>query len=168
MSRTNFLLYFVIFALLVGCAPKTNAQLEDYRMPTNAPGAGEMAAVAQTEVAGSIPAADCPVTLPGKVSFQAPEPYAPDAPWESMFWYGTEGLWTALQTNGVWSGLPDNPEGYTQKIMWWSDFYVLKDELEPALEVVGRRLSHTGLLGNYGAIQEIRVNICRVGCTIML
>ena len=87
-----------------------------------------------------IPPKDCPVTIPGKVPFKAPEPYSPDAPWESMFWYGTEGLWTALHKDGVWAGLPDNPTGYTQKIVWWSDLYSLKDEPDPALVVLGRRL----------------------------
>jgi len=140
MSRTSLLLYLALFTLLVGCAPKTNAQLEDYRIPTDIPSAGKVTAVAETKAATLILPTDCPVTLPEKITFQAPEPYSPDAPWEGMFWYGREHLWTALNTNGVWDGLPDNPEGYTQKIMWWSDLYSLKDELEPALVVMGRRL----------------------------
>jgi len=140
MSRLHLFMLPVALALLVGCAPKTNAQVEVYRMPTDIPSAGKTTAVAQTEATASIPPADCPVTTPGKVTFQAPEPYSPDAPWEGMFWFGTKGLWTALKTDGVWSDLPDNPEGYTQKIMWWSDLFVLKDELEPALVVSGRRL----------------------------
>ena len=49
-------------------------------------------------------------------------------------------LWTALPTNGVWAGLPNNPEGYTQKIFWWSSLFSLTDELEPALVVAGERL----------------------------
>jgi len=140
MSRINTLFYPVILVLLMGCAPITNAQLEDYRMPTDVPSAGEMTAVAQTEAAALIPPADCPVTTPVDVLFEAPEPYEAIAPWEGIFWYGTEHLWTALHKDGVWAGLPDNPGGYTQKIMWWSDLYSLKDEPEPALVVMGRRL----------------------------
>jgi hypothetical protein len=87
-----------------------------------------------------IPSPGCPVTLPADPAFEAPEPYFATAPWPGFFWFGSEHLWTALQTNGVWEGLPHNPEGYTQKIMWWSSHYVLKDELEPALVVFGRRL----------------------------
>ena len=45
-----------------------------------------------------------------------------------------------MPANGIWASLPNNPEGYTQKIFWWSDLYVLKDELEPAIDVTGRRL----------------------------
>lgn len=139
MQRLYLLTILLFF--LAGCAAfmKTKT-LEEYRMPTDIPSAPELTATAQTEIEALIPPADCPMTLPGKVTFQAPEPYFPDAPWENMFWYGSEHLWTALHKTGVWSGLPDNPEGYTQKIVWWSDLYSLKDEPEPALVVLGRRL----------------------------
>ena len=140
MRKLTLFTCLVLLLLPTACASGAAVQPKDYRMPTDVPSAAELTATVQADIQASIPPADCPVTVPGKVSFKAPEPYAPDAPWEGMFWYGTEGLWTALPTNGVWSGLPDNPEGYTQKIMWWSDLYVLKDELEPALEVAGRRL----------------------------
>ena len=131
---------FILASLLVGCAPNTNAETKEYRMPTDVPTVPELTATAQIEIGSSTPPRDCPVTTPEKSTFQAPEPYSPDAPWEGIFWYGTEHLWTALNTTGVWQGLPDNPEGYTQKIMWWSDFYVLKDEPQPVLVVTGRRL----------------------------
>ncbi|HZM23014.1 MAG TPA: hypothetical protein VFC02_14795, partial [Anaerolineales bacterium] len=52
----------------------------------------------------------------------------------------SEHLWTALNTDGVWSKLPENSDGYGQKIMWWSSLYSLKDELEPELVVSGKRL----------------------------
>jgi hypothetical protein len=80
------------------------------------------------------------VTVTGILSFEAPEPYSPTAPWDGFFWFGSESLWTVLPENGVWASLPLNPEGYTQKIMWWSDRFVLQDELEPALVVTGERL----------------------------
>jgi len=40
----------------------------------------------------------------------------------------------------VWSALPHNPEGYTQKVFWWRQGYSWKDEPEPQLSVTGRRL----------------------------
>jgi hypothetical protein len=40
----------------------------------------------------------------------------------------------------VWSDLPHNPEGYTQKLFWWSEFFSLKNEPEPDLMVFGKRL----------------------------
>ena len=142
MQRLHSLVPIFLMAFFgAGCTSGAQVKtVEDYRMPTDIPSAASLTETAQTEVASSIPPADCPVTMPGKVSFEAPEPYSPNAPWDSMFWYGTKGLWTALHKSGVWSGLPDNPEGYTQKIMWWSDLYTLKYELEPALVVMGRRL----------------------------
>lgn len=141
MQRPSFFLSLAILAaILAGCASNTEMRLEDYRMPTDVPSASSLTETAQAEVASSIPPADCAVTTAGKVTFEAPEPYSPNAPWEGIFWFGSERLWTALNTNGVWSDLPDNPEGYTQKIMWWSRLFNLKDELVPALVVTGRRL----------------------------
>lgn len=102
----------------------------------------------------------CPVTLPVEPLFKAPEPLSPDAPWHGIFWFGTEHLWTALQTNGVWEGLPKNPDGYTQKIMWWSNLFSLKDELEPALVVFGRRLDEEAPpLKFYGATNAMADDI---------
>lgn len=142
MQRSHFFISMLILtSLLVGCAPKASVKtLEDYRMPTDIPSAPELTATVQTEIDQRTPPKDCPVTTAGNVSFRAPEPYSPSSPWEGMFWYGSEGLWTALHTDGVWAKLPKTSDGYTQKIMWWSDFYILKDEPEPALTVSGRRL----------------------------
>ena len=144
MPNRILLLVFILFASILGsCTSNASAQektIEDYRMSTDIPTGPELTATVQTEIDARTPPRDCPVTLPEKTTFKAPEPYSPDAPWEGIFWHGTEGLWTALHTNGVWEGLPNNPEGYTQKIMWWSDLYVLRDELQPALVVSGRRL----------------------------
>lgn len=153
----NSLLFVLLVALLAGCASPAQS-LQEAPTPTNAPQATD---TPQVEVLSSTPPEDCPVTTAVKQdSFKAPEPYAPDAPWEDIFWYGTENLWTALHTNGVWTGLPDNPEGYTQKIMWWSDLYVLKDELIPALEVTGRRLdAEAPLLKTYGATNAYAADI---------
>lgn len=102
----------------------------------------------------------CPVTLPADLTFQAPEPLAPDAPWPRTFWFGSEHLWTALDIKGVWEDLPKNPDGYTQKIMWWSSLFSLKDELEPALVVFGRRLdAEAPELKFYGATNATAADI---------
>lgn len=150
MQRLSISLLFVLTAvLLVSCASPAQS-LQDEPTPTSIPQATE---TPQPQVVSSSPPAECPVTAAAKQdAFKAPEPYSVDAPWEGMFWYGTEHFWTALPTNGTWAGLPDNPEGYSQKIFWWSDLYVLKDELEPALEVTGRRLdADAPALKGYGA-----------------
>lgn len=138
MQRRSISHLFVLTAvLLVSCAAPAQS-LQDDPTPISVPQPTE---TAQPEVVSSSPPADCPITTAAKGnSFKAPEPYSPDAPWESEFWYGTNNLWTALPTDGIWSSLPNNPEGYTQKIFWWSDLYILKDELEPTLAVTGHRL----------------------------
>lgn len=138
MQRLHIYLSVVLVTtLLVSCASPAQSLRND-PSPTSVP---KSTRAPRPEVVSSSPPEDCPVTTTAKQdSFKAPEPYSADAPWESVFWYGTNDLWTALDATGVWAALPNNPEGYTQKIFWWSDLYVLKDELEPALEVTGRRL----------------------------
>ena len=132
----------ILSLVLAGCVLRTGESktLEDYRMPTDVPSASSLTQTAQTEVASLIPPKDCPVTTSANISFKAPEPFSPIAPWKGIFWYGSEHLWTALNTDGVWSKLPENSDGYGQKIMWWSSLYSLKDELEPELVVSGKRL----------------------------
>ena len=133
----------ILIVLLSGCAnlqPDQPKTLEEYRMLTDEPDPSAMTLTAQAEINGRTPPENCPVTLPEKATFEAPEPYSTNVPWDGFFWYGSDELWTVLRTDGVWAGLPLNPEGYTQKIMWWSDLYVLKDELQPALVVTGERL----------------------------
>ncbi len=151
------LLFVLLVSLLAGCASAAQS-LQEQATPSSLP---QAAATTPVEEVSSNPPADCPVTTAKKQeSFKAPKPYSADAPWESMFWYGTDNLWTALDATGVWSALPDNPEGYTQKIMWWSDLYVLKDELEPALEVTGRRLdAEAPPLKTYGATNAFAADI---------
>ena len=151
----------ILISLLAGCAPRAQVKsLEDYRMPTDVPAASELTATVQTEIEQRTPPADCPVTTAENVSFTAPEPFAPTAPWEGIFWFGSEGLWTALHTDGVWAKLPKTSDGYTQKIMWWSDSYVLKDELEPALVVTGQRLdAKSEPLRFYGATNAMADDI---------
>ena len=143
MHRLYLILSIAILAsLLAGCTAKSGQTktLEDYRMPTDVPSASSLTQTAQTEVASLIPPKSCPVTTSENISFTASKPFSPTAPWPGIFWYGSEHLWTALDSNGVWSKLPENPDGYGQKIMWWSSLYSLQNELEPALVVTGKRL----------------------------
>jgi hypothetical protein len=42
--------------------------------------------------------------------------------------------------NGVWSALPLNPDGYTQKVFWWRKGYSWQNEPQPRLTVTGRRI----------------------------
>lgn len=167
MQRPYFFISLLILASsLAGCSPRTTIQptvtksLEDYRLKVGAPTIAALTATAQTAIAFSTPPADCPVTTVENVSFRAPAPHAPVAPWDGLFWYGTDGLWTALHTDGVWAELPRTPDGYTQKIMWWSDSFVLKDELEPALVVTGQRLdAKSEPLRFYGATNAMADDI---------
>lgn len=140
--KTTYLTLFLLAAILAGCAPRAQQvkSLEDYRMPTEVFEAPALTQTVEAEISARIPPKNCPVTTAGKSAFEAPEPHSAIAPWENFFWFGTEGLWTALHNDGVWASLPLNSTGYTQKIMWWSDVYSLPDEPVPALVVSGRRL----------------------------
>ena len=154
MQRT-FLPVVILIFILAGCASlqlRESKTLEDYRMPTDEPELPALTQAAQAGIESRTPPADCPVTTAKDSSFKVFEPYSPSAPWEGIFWHGTEGLWTALHNDGVWYGLPKTSDGYTQKIMWWSGLYSLRDELEPALVVSGRRLDgDSPALRFYGA-----------------
>lgn len=162
MRRSLFQLA-ILTSILAGCGSlqlREAKTLEDYRMPTDKPEPSALTQSAQAEIESRIPPADCPVTIPGKIAFEAPKPYSAEAPWEGFFWYGSSNLWTALRTDGVWADLPDNPEGFTQKIMWWSDRFVLKDENKPALVVTGRRLdAEASPLKFYGATNAFAADI---------
>jgi hypothetical protein len=161
MQRPYFFLFTLILAsFLAACAPRAQVQSpEDYRMPTDVPSASELTATIEIEIEQRTPPADCLVTTAENVSFRAPEPYSPVAPWEGLFWYGTDRLWTTLPTEGIWAQLPKTSDGYTQKIVWWSNLFVLKDELEPALVVSGQRLdAESEPLRFYGATNMIEEN----------
>jgi hypothetical protein len=142
LKQTVFLSLTLLVSLLSGCLPFAGDRtLDDDRMSTKEPTSAELTATVEADIAASTPPENCPVnTAADATPFTAPEPYSADAPWEGYFWFGTTGLWTALPTDGVWEGLPDNPQGYTQKIMWWSDQFVAEKEPQPALVVSGRRL----------------------------
>lgn len=85
----------------------------------------------------------CPVTAPGDSPF-TPESEVPDGPPPSYeaVWFGTPELWTMVQSQGQdWIGLPVGADGsLTQKTFWWSDDFVLSEELEPDITVTAERL----------------------------
>jgi hypothetical protein len=69
--------------------------------------------VVPTEIATSFLSFECPVTIPSRSGFLAPEPWPAHYPLDDdLLWYGTEGLWTAL---------PVDPSDYgPRKSVWWS------------------------------------------------
>ncbi len=82
---------------------------------------------------------DCPVTQPPKKAFIPPDPWPAVPPDENRFWFGDDGLWTALPKDGSWRQL-----ALGEKFWWWSDeFDVTKDET-PDLVVTARRLDGEG------------------------
>lgn len=95
---------------------------------------------AQSDSRSTAPAPyGCPVTVRPIPSFVPPEPYL-QKPADGEFWYGTEGLWTWLVTDGRWHGLPHNENGYRQKVFFWHRGYDWGQEPHPALTITGRRL----------------------------
>lgn len=135
MSYWRRCLPFTVFILfLTACAPRGDA-------PVTGAQAAELPAAAP--VAGSHdPPKTCPVTAPTDPAFTPPEPYPAQAP-EGQFWHGTHALWTMLPQNGAWSALPLDPEGYVQKVFWWSESYFWADNPQPDLVVSGQRLDET-------------------------
>ena len=139
-----FLITLVLACLLAGCASKAAVQPEEVQAlenpePTDLTEKSKLADSAKSETLSKEPPADCPLTVPQDPLYTPPSPYS-DLGFKGEFWYGSNSLWTAFPQNGIWSGLPHNPEGYTQKIFWWREGYVWTDEPQPALTVTGERL----------------------------
>ena len=181
IQRLYFTLSILILtSLLAGCAPSANAQAQEVKavensVPTDQPKQSQPADSATSETLTHDPPDSCPVTVPQDPPFTAPEPYSPNAPFVSEFWFGSENLWTALPTDAVWYALPHNPQGYTQKIFWWSNLFSLKDELEPALVVTGERLdakapplivskATNAYAGDIGSAMLVGVDFPTLGC----
>ena len=181
MQRLYFFLSILIVALLAGCAPKANAQSEEVKAIDSSNASADLPEKSQpvdttkSEVLPHEPPASCPVTVPQDPPFTAPEPYSPNAPFPTQFWFGFEHLWTAVSIDGIWAGLPLNADGYTQKIFWWSKLFSLKDELEPALVVYGERLDASApplnaskatnaYAGDIGSAMLVGVDFPTLGC----
>ena len=147
MQRLYFLLsMIVLISFLIGCAPKNIPQPEKVKaLDSNARAdlpdrvASNPTDSAESETISKDPPKDCPLTVPQEPLFIPPSPYS-DLGFKGEFWYGSNTLWTAVRENGIWEGLPHNPEGYRQKVFWWSDGYVWNEDPEPELIVTGERL----------------------------
>jgi hypothetical protein len=85
--------------------------------------------------------ASCPTTRPPDPPFVPPAPYPPTPPSvvDDQFWYGTNQLWTALNTDGTWP-MPKHNGLLFDKSFWWRKGYDWRTEATPALRVTGRRL----------------------------
>jgi hypothetical protein len=112
----------------------------------------------------------CPVTKPPHLAFVPPSMY-PEASGKS-FYAGTPKLWV-LVFPSPWRGLPVWPEGYRQKIAWWSEGYDAKADPIPAIAISGRRLDRnapplvvTGANGSWTTVDFIMsgVNFPTTGC----
>jgi hypothetical protein len=117
----------------------------------------------------------CPITRP-EPAFTAPPP-SPAKPPENYKsdWFGTADLYTMLRHDGdVWRGLPNNPDGLTQKTFWWSANWPYNTEPEPDITVVGARLDGPGRFeaghpgtnasADFGAAMLVGIDIPSIGC----
>lgn len=145
----HFLVSLIPVLLLTGCDFYRGAQaIQPAVTPQNTPSTIALKEVVTPRPVTStapttespIPPATCPVTRPPSLPFIPPSPYPNHPPVPGDFWYGDTNLWTVLPKTGVWSTLPHNPKGYTQKVFWWRKGYSWKDEPQPQLSVTGRRL----------------------------
>lgn len=180
MQKPYFSLSILILtSLLAGCAPRAavppaEARALEHPRPTDMPEKATEAA-SQPEILPHDPPASCPITVPQKPLFSAPEPYSPQSPFESNFWHGSNTLWTDLPRDGIWYALPHNPGGYTQKIFWWSELFSWNDEPQPALVVTGERLDKeapalqvsratNASAGDIGTAMLVGVDFPTLGC----
>jgi hypothetical protein len=126
---------------------------------------------ALTVYSGIVFAADgCPVTQPPDPAFVPPSGY-PTATGNS-FHVGTPKLWVLVHP-GPWRSLPVWPEGYRQKIVWWSEGYDAHADPLPEITITGRRLDGdappmvvTGANGSWTTVDFIMsgVNFPTTGC----
>jgi hypothetical protein len=116
----------------------------------------------------------CEVTRPEPV-FTAPTPFPPTPPgYYKSDWFGSAALWTMLNRDGeVWRHLPQSADGLTQKTFWWSTDWVMRDEPEPPITVIGRRLDGPGTFGfgpgtnamaDFGTAMLVGVDVPTTGC----
>ena len=144
MQKLNLPVFTILLlALTGGCAPMAGVQRQEVKAPDR-----------------NSPPADCPVTIRGSSSFEPPASFSLNLPLPSQFWFCSTDLWTSLPTDGIWAELPKNPDGYTQKIFWWSDSFSIADEPEPVLVVFGERLdADAPPLKTYGATNASAADI---------
>lgn len=115
-------------------------------------------------------AGTCPVTKAPEPPFVPPAPYAQAR--GRSFDLGTAKLWVTVYSD-PWRNLPLWPEGYRQKIVWWSEGYNARADPKPAISISGRRLDGsappmvvTGANGSWTNVDFIMsgVNFPTKGC----
>ena len=169
MSNRSWL-PIIPFLLLTACG-SLPSQAES--MATSQPKTVLQANSTSTPISNQ-PPASCPITQPPDVPFTPPTPYPAKSPYIGQFWYGTPELWTMLRADGIWSDLPHNSNGYTQKIAWWRQGYDMYTEPTPNLIVTGKRLDEsapplmasnaTNASADLGDMMMVGVDIPTLGC----
>ncbi|GMR02316.1 MAG: hypothetical protein BMS9Abin20_0646 [Acidimicrobiia bacterium] len=82
----------------------------------------------------TVPPASCPVTIPPQPGFAPPDGY-PSTP-VSGVWYGTEGLWTTIETEGI-----SRPR---KTVLWSVNFLGGREEGQPEVDVTWTRIDIPG------------------------
>ena len=121
--------FLLMVVALSGCNPFAIAER------TTAPG--------DINASGPVPIEaleECPVTRPPEPAFT---PRTEIAPGQGHFFHGSDRLWTALPTSGVWNALPQTDKGFTQKVFWWSEDFDVSAEPKPSLAVTALLLDDT-------------------------
>ena len=149
----RFSMFFILpLALLLGgCATSTNAESQDLNAVD---GNRATASLAKQRNATSLtklddvphdPPGSCPITRARGVPFVPPAPYPSKPPegYENQFWYGTPELWTMLGADATWYALPQDKNGYSQKVFWWSQSFDTKVDPFPAFTVTLERLDES-------------------------
>jgi len=85
--------------------------------------------------AGVKAAETCPVTRPPDPPYIPPQPWPSRPPVMDQFWFGEDGLWTALPNDGSWRQL-----ALGEKFWWWSEDFDVYEDATPDLTVTARRL----------------------------
>jgi hypothetical protein len=183
MQRLYSFFSLPILALIsIGCAPKVVAQPSEVKALENpTPTAlSEPSATAEVPTAEVLPhdsPASCPITQPPEAAFVPPSPYpaAPPERYVNEFWYGSPELWTMLGTEGTWYALPQDKNGYSQKVFWWSKDFAVSENPYPAFTVILEQLDvksaplvaaekATNASADFGTAMLTGVEIPALGC----
>ncbi len=131
-------LLLLLIAILVLAA--AGIQLVKLQHPQTALAAqktgGEVAAPSSLPPTKLVEAATaCPVTRAPELPFTPPAPWPAQPPTPGQFWFGDDGLWTALPADGNWRQL-----ALGEKFWWWSAAFDVAEDATPDLTVTARRL----------------------------
>jgi hypothetical protein len=179
----SFLLILIL--LLTGCAAGANAQSKEPQLvhssaaATAVPKQANSPTPVNAETISGEPPSTCPVTRAPAVALVPPEPFpaAPPERYENQFWYGTPELWTMLGADATWYALPQDKNGYSQKVFWWSQSFDTKVDPFPAFTVILERLDAsapsapivaaeqaTNAFADFGTAMLTGIEIPSIGC----